>query len=425
MPFKLTKLEKAWILYDVGNSAFILMVSTIIPIYFNYLAGLEGLSAVDYLAYWGYAASIATLLVAFIGPICGALADTKNFKKPIFIAALSVGALACSLLGIMSSWLAFLIVFIIAKTGFSSSLVFYDAMLTDVTTGDRMDQVSAQGFAWGYIGSCIPFVISLGLVLGAEKIGITMQLAMTISLIMVALWWVGVTLPLLKNYKQKYYVEREKAAIKQSFIRLGRTLKTIKQDKRLLFFLLAFFFYIDGVYTIIDMATAYGQALGLDSTGLLLALLATQLVAFPCSLIFGRLAKKYAARKLITICILAYTGIAIFALFMTTQLHFWILAICVGMFQGGIQALSRSYFAKIIPAEKSGEYFGILDICGKGASFLGTTVVGVASQLSGSVNVGVSVITVIFIVGLILFNFSARLGEESIELGTECAIIRE
>ncbi len=417
MPFKLTKLEKAWILYDVGNSAFILMVSTIIPIYFNYLAGLEGLSAVDYLAYWGYAASIATLLVAFIGPICGTLADTKNFKKPIFIVALLIGVIACSLLGVMSSWLAFLIVFIIAKTGFSSSLVFYDAMLTDVTTEDRMDQVSAQGFAWGYIGSCIPFVISLGLVLGAEKIGITMQLAMTISLIMVALWWVGVTLPLLKNYKQKYYVEREKAAIKQSFIRLGKTLKTIKQDKRLLFFLLAFFFYIDGVYTIIDMATAYGQALGLDSTGLLLALLTTQLVAFPCSLIFGRLAKKYAARKLITICILAYTGIAIFALFMTTQLHFWILAICVGMFQGGIQALSRSYFAKIIPAEKSGEYFGILDICGKGASFLGTTVVGVASQLSGSVNVGVSVIAIIFILGLILFNFSARLGEERIELG--------
>ena len=415
MPCKLTKLEKAWILYDVGNSAFILMVSTIIPIYFNYLAGLEGLSAVDYLAYWGYAASIATLLVAFIGPICGTLADTKNFKKPIFIVALLVGVIACSLLGVMSSWLAFLIVFI--KTGFSSSLVFYDAMLTDVTTEDRMDQVSAQGFAWGYIGSCIPFVISLGLVLGAEKIGITMQLAMTISLIMVALWWVGVTLPLLKNYKQKYYVEREKAAIKQSFIRLGKTLKTIKQDKRLLFFLLAFFFYIDGVYTIIDMATAYGQALGLDSTGLLLALLTTQLVAFPCSLIFGRLAKKYAARKLITICILAYTGIAIFALFMTTQLHFWILAICVGMFQGGIQALSRSYFAKIIPAEKSGEYFGILDICGKGASFLGTTVVGVASQLSGSVNVGVSVIAIIFILGLILFNFSARLGEERIELG--------
>ena len=422
MQFTLTKLEKAWILHDVGNSAFIIMVSTIIPIYFNYLAGVEGLSAVDYLAYWGYAASIATLLVAIIGPICGALADTKNFKKPIFLGALLVGVIGCIVLGFMSSWLIFLIVFVIAKTGFSSSLVFYDAMLTDVTTEERMDQVSAQGFAWGYIGSCIPFVVSLGLVLGADKIGISMQLAMTISLILVAFWWLGVTMPLLKNYKQKYYVEREKAAVKQSFMRLGRTLKHIKEEKHILLFLVAFFFYIDGVYTIIDMATAYGQALGLDSTGLLLALLTTQIVAFPCSLIFGRLAKQYAARKLITICIVAYTGIAIFALFMTTQLHFWILAICVGMFQGGIQALSRSHFAKIIPAEKAGEYFGLMDICGKGASFLGTTVVGVASQLSGSVNVGVGAITVIFIIGLILFSKSTTVSNEGLKYGEEVSV---
>lgn len=414
MPFKLTKLEKAWILYDVGNSAFILMVTTVMPIYFNYLAGIEGLSKVDCLAYWGYAASIATLLVTIIAPICGTLADTKNFKKPIFIGALLIGAISCALLGFMEYWLGFLIVFVVAKTGFSSSLVFYDAMLTDVTTEERMDQVSTQGFAWGYIGSCIPFIISLGLVLGAEQIGISMQLAMTLSLILVALWWLGVTIPLLKNYKQKHYVEREKSAIKQGFIRLGSTLKHMKNEKHILLFLVAFFFYIDGVYTIIDMATAYGQALGLDSTGLLLALLATQIVAFPCSLFFGRLAKRYATKKLITMCIVAYIGIAIFACFMTTQLHFWILAVCVGMFQGGIQALSRSHFAKIIPAEKSGEYFGIMDICGKGASFLGTTVVGVASQLSGSINVGVGAITIIFIIGLLLFNFSTKFKKEDV-----------
>lgn len=415
MPIKLTKLEKAWVLYDVGNSAFILLVSTIIPIYFNYLAGLEGMSSVNYLAYWGYAASISTLLVAIIGPICGALADNKNFKKPIFIGALLIGALSCVLLGIASSWLAFLVIFIIAKTGYSSSIVFYDAMLTDVTTEERMDHVSTQGFAWGYIGSCIPFGIGFMLVLGADKIGLSMQQAMAITFGIVAIWWIGVTLPLLKNYKQKYYVEVENGCISKSFLRLGITLKSIKKDKKLLFFLLAFFFYIDGVYTIIEMATAYGQALGLDSTGLLMALLVTQIVAFPCAILFGRLTKRFHTEKLITVCILAYIGIAIFALFMTSQLHFWILAICVGLFQGGIQALSRSYFAKIIPAEKSGEYFGILDICGKGASFMGTTVVGIASQLSGNVNIGVSMLTVIFIIGLLLFRKAIAVGEEGMK----------
>lgn len=195
MPIKLTKLEKAWVLYDVGNSAFILLVSTIIPIYFNYLAGLEGMSSVNYLAYWGYAASISTLLVAIIGPICGSLADNKNFKKPIFVGALLIGALSCVLLGIASSWLAFLVIFIIAKTGYSSSIVFYDAMLTDVTTEERMDHVSTQGFAWGYIGSCIPFGIGLMLVLGADKIGLSMQQAMAITFGIVAIWWIGLLYP--------------------------------------------------------------------------------------------------------------------------------------------------------------------------------------------------------------------------------------
>lgn len=173
-------------------------------------------------------------------------------------------------------------------------------------------------------------------------------------------------------------------------------------------FLIAFFFYIDGVYTIIEMATAYGQALGLDSTGLLLALLVTQIVAFPCSIIFGRLAKKFASERLITACIFAYICITLFALMMDRQIHFWILAVCVGMFQGGVQALSRSYYAKIIPPEKSGEYFGIFDICGKGASLLGTALVGIISQITGTVNAGVGSLIILFIIGLILFRKAVK-----------------
>ncbi|MBQ7891454.1 MAG: MFS transporter [Erysipelotrichaceae bacterium] len=409
MKFKLTKQEKAWILYDIGNSAFILLVATIVPIYFNSLASSAGISNTDYLAYWGYATSIATLLVAIIGPIFGTLADTKDFKKPIFTISMLVGALGCTALGFTGSWLIFLIIYIIAKVGYSSSLVFYDSMLPDITTDDRMDHVSSYGYAWGYIGSCIPFVVCLVLVLMGGNWGIPMTTAMTISFCIIGAWWILITLPLLKQYKQKNYVEVQKGAIKASFGRLWETLKQMSKNKKVFFFLIAFFCYIDGVYTIIDMATAYGQALGLDTTGLLLALLVTQVVAWPFSILFGRLSKKYDSNTLITICICAYTGIAIYALFLVSLTQFWILAVCVGMFQGAIQALSRSYFAKIIPAEKSGEYFGIYDICGKGASFLGTTIMGLATQLTGNANVGIAALSILFIIGLIFFRKQAKL----------------
>ena len=396
---KLNGKEKRWILYDVGNSAFVLLVATIIPIYFNYLAGKAGLSDVDYLAYWGYAASI----VAILGPVLGTIADTKGYKKPIFMISILIGTIACSLLGLMVQWMAFLIVFLIAKVGFSASLIFYDSMLSDITDEERMDYVSSQGYAWGYIGSCVPFVLCLVIVLGSDTLGIRMETAMGIAFVLVAVWWLLMSLPLLKNYEQKYYVEKKPHAIAQSFKRLGETFKNMKEEKQVFMFLLAFFFYIDGVYTIIDMATAYGSALGLDSTGLLLALLVTQIVAFPCAIIFGNLSYRIRTEKLITVCIFAYLGIAIFAVFLKTQLQFWILAILVGMFQGGIQALSRSYFTKIIPEEHSGEYFGLMDICGKGASFVGTTIVSIVSQLTGNISMGVGMIAILFCIGIVIF----------------------
>ena len=404
MKDKLTKLEKYWILYDVGNSAFVLLVATIIPIYFNALASGAGISEVDYLAYWGYAASITTIIVACIGPILGTMTDMKGYKKPIFTFFMMMGVLGLAALSFPTSWILFLVVFVIAKVGFNASLIFYDAMLNDITTPERMDNVSSQG----YIGSCIPFVISLIVVLSHESLHISMGLAMTFAFLINALWWFFLTLPLLKTYQQKYYVQKREHMIKSSLTSLIQTAKSLKKQPHILYFLLAFFFYIDGVYTVIDMASAFGTALGFGSTTLLLALLVTQIVAFPCSLLFGYLAKKAENSLLIRICIIAYTGIALFALQLDKVWEFWFLAILVGMFQGGIQALSRSYFAKIIPPEKTGEYFGIYDICGKGASFLGTTLVGITAQLTDSVNMGVAVLAIMFIIGLILFNQSLK-----------------
>ena len=405
---KMTKLEKYWILYDVGNSAFTLLVSTIIPIYFNALAGNAGISEVDYLAYWGYAASISTIIVALLGPTVGSIADTRNYKKPLFVLFMAVGVIGCAALSVPGSWLVFLVVFVIAKVGYNASLIFYDSMLVDVTTPERMDKVSSNGYAWGYIGSCVPFILSLVFVLMYESFGMTMNTAMMLAFFINASWWVLMTVPLLRNYRQKNYAETPKHPVRDSFRRLGHTIRDIRKEKKVFLYLLAFFFFIDGVYTIIEMATAYGSALGLDTTGLLLALLVTQIVAFPCALIFSVFSRKYETASLIKVCILAYTGIALFAIQLDKQWEFWFLAVMVGMFQGAIQALARSYFAKIIPAEKSGEYFGIYDICGKGASFMGTTLVGVVAQITGVANAGVGIIAVMFVIGYVLFHKAAR-----------------
>ncbi len=403
----LTSMEIRWILYDVGNSAFILLATTILPIYFNYLAENSGVSSVDYLASWGYAASISTLAVAFIGPVFGALADTKGFKKPVFAVCVLSGVFCCGLLAIPQSWLAFLILFILAKIGYSSSLVFYDSMLGDITTRERMDGISSHGFAWGYIGSCIPFVISLIFVLFYESIGIRLRSAMAAAIVIHAVWWLAAALPLLRSYKQIYYSEGERGAAKQSLERLKNTIGEIRKNKKILLFLLAYFFYIDGVYTIIEMATAYGSALGLNTSGLLLALLVTQIVAFPFALLFGKASRRISSAVLIRFCIGAYFCIALYAVFLRYQYQFWILAICVGMFQGAIQALSRSYFAKIIPPQRSGEYFGIFDICGKGASFLGTGLMGIFAQVTENSSYGVAVLAVMFAAGFILFGKAA------------------
>ena len=408
MKFKMTKEEKHWVLYDVGNSAFVLMVSTIMPIYFYYLANKGGISSVDYLAYWGYAASISTLIGVIIGPILGTMADYKGFKKPIFAISILLGAISCAVLGFTTLWISFLAIFIIAEIGFSSSLIFYDSMLADITTEDRMDNVSSQGYAWGYIGSCVPFILCLFIVLGKDKIGISMKKAMMICFTLVALWWIGMSLMLLKEYKQKNYVPKKQHALRNTFKRLFKTFKNIGKEKEIFMFLLAYFFFIDGVYTIIDMATAYGQALHLNETALLIALLITQFVAWPCTIMFGRLSQKYETVKLIKICIIAYFGITLYASILKSQVQFFTLAILVGVFQGGIQALSRSNFSKIIPKNQSGEYFGILDICGKGASFIGTTLMSVVSQITGDVNKGVFVISLLFIVGFVLFKKSSE-----------------
>lgn len=392
-------------IYDVANSAFTLLIATILPIFSNGLAIAEGRTANDATAMWGYVASLSTLVFVFAGPILGSLADHKGQKKKMFMFSLIIGVIACALMGFSSQWTLFLIMFFIAKVAYNASLIFYDSMLTDVTENSRMDEISSFGYAFGYIGSCIPFIAGLAFVLmaQAEILPISMNTGCAIAFVICAAWWALLSTPLLKTYKQRYFVQSENR-VRDSFRHLGKTIKTIKQYKATWVFLLAFFFYIDGVYTIIEMATPYGISVGIDTTALLLALLFTQVVAFPFAILFGKLAKKFKTRSLLQFMVVCYFGITLFAIQLDKVWEFWVLATMVGMVQGGIQALSRSYFAKIVPKEHSSEFFGFYDIFGKSASVIGTFIMGLITHVSDNPSLGIIPISVMFVIGFFLLR---------------------
>ena len=403
---KLTRQERSWIMYDVGNSAFVLLSTALIPVYFASLVE-EGSTVV---VAWGYAETIASLILALLMPFLGSLADLQGNKKKFFVGTVGTGAVACAALGIPAQALPFLVVYVVAAIMLNGSMVFYDAFLVDATTEENYDEVSSLGYAYGYIGSCIPFIISLVIVLFGSSFGIDMALGMKLAFLITALWWIGFSIPLIRNVHQSHFKPAHTHVIKQTFAGLGRTIKKIIKDKRLRLFMLAFFFYIDGVHTIIKMSTSYGTDLGIDATQLVLALLVTQFVAFPSAIAYGRLANKFGTKRMLLVGVFAYfciTGFAAF--FLRTALEFWILAICVGMFQGGIQALSRSEFGKLIPKENANEYYGFFDIFGKYAAVMGTFLVSLFTQITGNASVGVMSIAVLFVLGFILL---ARMPEQ-------------
>lgn len=396
MVFGLTKKEFSWVLYDVGNSAFVMLSTALIPVYFSSLAE-EGSSIV---VAWGYAETVASLILALLMPFLGSLADLAGNKKKFLIGFAGTGAVACAALGVPQHALAFLVVYVVSSVMLNGSMVFYDAFLIDATTEERYDKVSSHGYAWGYIGSCIPFIACLAVVLGGSAIGIDMGTGMKIAFVITALWWIAFTIPIVKNVTQTHYREHTDHVFKTTFDSLKSTMKDIAHDKRLLFFLIAFFFYIDGVHTVIKMSTSYGTDLGIDSTQLVLALLVTQFVAFPSAIAYGNLAKRFGTRNMLLVGVFAYFCIVMFAaFFLKTATEFWILAICVGLFQGGIQALSRSEYGKLIPKDKANEYYGFFDIFGKYAAVMGTFLVSVFTQLTGNPSFGVLSIAVLFVIG--------------------------
>lgn len=395
----LSKRERSWVLYDVGNSAYVMLAATLIPIYFSAIAE-PGSSAV---VAWGNATTVASLALALLMPFLGSLADLKGNKKKFLAGTIGTGAVSLAVMGVPGNAMVFLAIYVFSSVMLNASLVFYDAFLVDATEQDRYDEVSSQGYAWGYIGSCIPFIVCLVIVLFGSSFGIGQLDGIRISFVITAAWWLVFSVPVLRDVHQTHFKAREEHLFRHTLKGLAGTCKKIARDKRLLMFMLAFFFYIDGVHTIITMSTSYGTDLGVDSTQLVLALLVTQFVAFPSAIAYGRLAGRFGTKRMLLIAVFAYFCITLFAaFFLRSAAEFWVLAVCVGLFQGGIQALSRSEFGKLIPKENANEYYGFFDIFGKYATIMGTLLVSVFTQLTGSSSYGVLSVAVLFIVGFVL-----------------------
>ncbi len=491
-PKLFTKTEWSWIFYDWANSIYATnIMAAIFPTIFVSIAGEAG----D--IWWGYGTSIATFFVALLAPILGAIADYKGMKKKLFTVFMLIGVVFTFAIAlVMNNWKLMLVGYILSRIGFSGSCLFYDSFLTDVTTDERMDKVSSWGYAMGYIGgSTIPFVISIVVLL---VMGYSNPFAQKFSIIITSIWWLVFSIPFLKNVTQTHYIERTgHTSVGQIFRNIGHTAVDIFRRRGLSLFVLAYFFYIDGVGTIISISTAYGTTLGLGSVGMILALLVTQIVAMPCSIIFANLADKFTARKALIGAIIIYTLICVVGFYMgfslephqdkyeaalkadyTEQLKdltdenaialrddlknyftdkeaqkkadeafikiigeketaspevervtvtfanfianryeeidgfkkaisfstilFWAMAVLVGTVQGGIQAVSRSYFGKLIPKKRSNEFFGFFDIFGKFASVLGPFLYALISGWTGRSSFGVLALIFLFLIGLVI-----------------------
>ncbi|MDR2520171.1 MAG: MFS transporter [Eubacteriaceae bacterium] len=412
---KYTKQEWSWMLYDAASSAFSLIISTTVPLYFSLIANMQGnVEAAEVSATWGAMTSASLLLLALLSPMLGTLADYQGMKKRMFAFSLALAIAGLSLINFTLNIFAFICLFLLTRLCYSACNVFYDSMLTDVTEKSRMDMVSANGFAIGYVASCIPFVASISILL-LRPFGIEPLLGFRISFFITAAWWAALSLPLLKNLKHRYYVQidREAGAVRQSFRRLAETVRKIRKNKTMRCFIIAYFCYIDGVYTIISMATIYGSEVGISSTNMIVALLVTQLVAFPCVILAGKLAKKITPIRLIKAFIICYAGICVLGFLLRSAWQFWVLAISVGAVQGGIQTLSRSYFAKLIPKEESNEYFGFYDIFGKFADFVGPLFITLSAAITGESRYGILMLILLFAAGYALLSKIKESGQET------------
>ena len=407
---KLTREERSWVLYDVANSAFTLIViTTIMPIFFAGVAAAD-LAPNRATALWGYTNSGASILLAVAAPVIGAIADYAGNKRRLFLGLLAVGIVMTVLFATIGEGMVAyaMVISVFGFVSYSGANLVYDSFITDVTTNERMDAVSTRGFAWGYIGSVVPFLVVLFLNLQPELVGDSLT-ATRISFLLTALWWLGFAVPMVRNVHQQYSLPPDPTPMRTAFVRIGRTFRHIRQHREAFVFLIAYFFYIDGVDTIIRMATSYATEIGFGPAELIQVILAIQVIAFPFALLYGRLAKRFGTKPMLFVGIGVYFVIVVLGFFLpvianelTQRLVFWGMAFLVATSQGGIQALSRSYFGALIPRERAGEFFGFYNIFGKFAAILGPLLMGLMADLTGSSRWGVLSLAILFAVGAIL-----------------------
>jgi len=408
----LTRAEKSWILYDVGNSAYSLIVVTaILPIYFKATIAPD-LAPADSTAYWGYANGLAALILALISPLIGPLADCAGMKKRLFALFFAVGVAATAFLALPGpgGWIVCLLLFVISRIGWGGSSLFYDSFLCDVSPADRMHDVSSRGYAYGYIGSTIPFIALLVWIFAMSAEGIPAPVAQ-VAFILSALWWALFTIPMLRHVDQRHARPAGPHPLRDSLRQLIRTLREAALHRNAFLFLLAYFFYIDGVDTVIAMAAAYGIDAGLGAATLAGAILMIQIIAFPCALLYGRYAARHAARPLIFMAIAVYLIITLIAFFLPDVTDtgmraglFWLLSFLVATSMGGIQALSRSLFARLIPPDRSAEFFGLYNIMGRLAAIMGPFLMGLVGSLAGHSRWGTIPLALLFIAGALLLR---------------------
>lgn len=399
----------AWAFYDWANSAFaVVVLTTFFPVFFktHWNAGVPAELSTLRL---GLTNSLAIFLVVISAPLLGALADTGSGKKPLLALFLLIGIGGTLGLWWLDSgpWWVAALLFGLSYIGFAAGNIFYDALLVDVSTPDQLEWNSALGFSFGYIGGGLLFLFDLLLVQNPQRFGLESQSeAIRIGFLSVAVWWGIFSLPLFfRVHEQRSRLPSATGSrIRQSFVALSGTVRLLFKQRTIGLFLLAYWLYIDGVDTVIAMAVDYGMAVGVQTNDLLQAILLTQFVSFPAALLFGWLAVRIGIRPALYIGLGVYVLVTLGGAWLQSARQFYLLAVTIGLVQGGVQSLSRAYFARLIPAERASEFFGFYNMIGKFAAILGPLLVGMVSWLSGSNRLGLLSLLLLFVTGIWLLS---------------------
>jgi UMF1 family MFS transporter len=401
------KIINAWCMYDWGSSAFSTTVeAAVLPVYFEQVVAAD-LSGNMATVYWGYTNAIALLIAAILAPILGSIADYTGGKKRLLTIFAVIGIVTTALMFFVDTgnWLLALVLFLLGTVGLSASYVFYDSLLPHIARADDIDSVSTKGYALGYVGGGILLAVNILMI---QVIWAGSTLGPRLSFITVAIWWAIFTIPLLRRVPEPppntACIGEGVNPVVAGFRRLRLTFTEIRKYRQLFFFLIAFWLYNDGIGTIIKMATIYGAEIGIGMTDLIGALLLTQFVGIPFSLLFGKLSAKIGTKRAIMLGLGWYALITIAAYFMNAPWQFWVLALMVGMVQGGTQALSRSLFGLMAPKARSAEFFGFYDISSKFAGIIGPALFALVGQLTGSSRLGIVALILFFIGGIILLT---------------------